>query len=312
MSGDALTQAALWVGALQLAGVASLSAAAIVDACARRRSAATRRFIWALGLTTALVLPLARLWLAAPSAAPAPTLAALALTLWAAGALALLMRLIHGATAAGRQVARATPLDAGPWAASLRALQDPRGRPRVELRVAEALASPVTVALPRPVILVPRAMLDAPPALRTATLAHETAHVARADCWLLVAGAIARALYWPNPLAWWALRRLREQAEGAADDAVLRAGVRSSTYAAELVALARRQLAARAATRGLRARVIAILDRTRPRSLLDTRSAPRWSAPRLIAVAVLLATAVTACEARHAPTTADARLQRAP
>jgi hypothetical protein len=46
------------------------------------------------------------------------------------------------------------------------------------------------------------------------------------------------ALYWPNPLVWLGARALRRDAEMAADDAALLAGVKPSTYADELLALA--------------------------------------------------------------------------
>src|SRR5690606_3376419 len=130
-------------------------------------------------------------------------------------------------------------------------------------------------------------------------LAHELAHVARRDCALLAAGAWVRAIGWFDPLAWIAVRRLRAHAEHAADDAVLAAGVRSSTYAAQLVGLARAgDGAGEGVTVGLRDRVLAILDVERPRSaaLSDVARGGRW-----VAAALGLATMVTACEARSEP-----------
>ena len=160
----------------------------------------------------------------------------------------------------------------------------------------------------RPVILVPRRILAAPASERGAVLAHELAHVARADCLLLLAGALARAIYWISPLSWWALRRLRVHAEDAADDAVLGTGVPSSSYAALLVAVARDQLdrAGRVAADGLRERVRGVLDARRIRS-----RAPRWSVQGLIGVAVVLAVVATACEARSDDAGAGGPVERA-
>ena len=42
---------------------------------------------------------------------------------------------------------------------------------------------------------------------------------------------MAVALHWPNPLVWWAERRLRAEREMAADDAALASGSRASDYA---------------------------------------------------------------------------------
>jgi hypothetical protein len=46
------------------------------------------------------------------------------------------------------------------------------------------------------------------------------------------------AFYWPNPLVWMGARALRREAEIAADDSVLVAGVKPSAYAGELLRLA--------------------------------------------------------------------------
>jgi hypothetical protein len=218
------------------------------------------------------------------------------LALWATGALLLLVRLLRGHLLARQRLARSVPVAAALW------LEDLAGRPGVELRLSDETDTPLTVGVLRPVILVPRRMLDVPASERRALLAHELAHVARADCLLLLAGAVVRALYWISPLPWWALRSLRARAEDAADDAALRTGIRSSSYAAQLVALARKRLgrACPAPAAGLRDRVGAILDVHRVRS-----REPRWSVTVLVGAAALIATTVTACEARSAPEPAD-------
>ena len=61
-----------------------------------------------------------------------------------------------------------------------------------------------------------------------AVLLHELAHLRRRDpLWQLVAHC-GLALHWFNPLAWFAVRRLRIEQERACDDFVLRAGIRAS------------------------------------------------------------------------------------
>jgi hypothetical protein len=70
-------------------------------------------------------------------------------------------------------------------------------------------------------------------------LRHEIAHIRRGDWLFQMAGELVRAVYWFNPLAWIACRRLRAESEQACDDEVLAAGTEPSDYAAHLVALAR-------------------------------------------------------------------------
>ncbi len=283
---------ALWLGSLELVGAQVFLAAIALDVCLRRRSAAVRRGIWALAFAVALVLPLTRLALPVPELRLPPALTGSLLALWASGAALLLVRLVRGHLLARRRLARSIPIAATSW------LQDLAGREGVALRLSDETDSPQTVGVLRPVILVPRRMLGVPESERRALLAHELAHVARADCLLLLAGAVVRALYWISPLPWWALRSLRARAEDAADDAALGTGIRSSSYAAQLVAIARKRQESAGPTpvAGLRARVRAILDARRVRS-----SEPRWSVAVLIGAAAMVATTVTACEARSAP-----------
>jgi hypothetical protein len=74
---------------------------------------------------------------------------------------------------------------------------------------------------------------------------------------------IVCAFYWPNLLLWLASRSMRREAEIAADNAVLAAGMRASDYAAELLQLASQTLrlpAAAMAAPSLEARVKSVLS----------------------------------------------------
>lgn len=284
-----------WLVALELAGAAVFGLALVLEGMLRRRSAATRRGVWALALVVGLALPLTRLVLAGPEIAVGRGVAAGLLAVWAVGAVVLLVRLGVGARwMAGVRGRSEVLVDVG-WVASLRGLGS-----AIELRVSDEVPAPIVVGWWRPVVIVPRALKDLEATGRRSLLAHELAHVARGDVLLLTAGAVVRAIYWVCPLAWVALRRLRARAEDAADDAVLQAGVPSSSYAAQLVSVARAQLrqvgrVGRVAAGGLRARVGAVLDVRRVR---EPARAQRWGLPRLVGAAVMLATLVTACEAR--------------
>jgi beta-lactamase regulating signal transducer with metallopeptidase domain len=132
-----------------------------------------------------------------------------------------------------------------------RALQSPEWRTLAdELQRTLRLASPVTLlqsdaplmpmtwALPRPMVLLPADAASWTADRRRCVLLHELAHAKRRDCIALLLARVVCAMYWFHPLVWLAAARLRTLAEFAADDLVLRAGTRGSTYAEELVAVA--------------------------------------------------------------------------
>jgi hypothetical protein len=105
--------------------------------------------------------------------------------------------------------------------------------------------------------------------------------VRRRDCQIQLLAHLALAVHWFNPLAWWAVRRLRIEREHACDDHVLRLGTRASDYADHLLQIARGLLpaaepgwaaVAMARSSRLEARVAAILDPENPRRLPDRRA----------------------------------------
>lgn len=109
-----------------------------------------------------------------------------------------------------------------------------------EIRVATKPngCGPVTWGIVRPVVLLPFAAKFWPRERMQAVLLHELAHIRRRDSLTQFISSIACALYWPNPLVWIGAHTMRSNAEMAADDAVIIAGVRPSSYAGELLQLA--------------------------------------------------------------------------
>ncbi len=96
---------------------------------------------------------------------------------------------------------------------------------------------PMTWGFARSIVLLPATSADWSTRRKRIVLAHELAHVARRDLRWQVLARIACAVHWFNPLAWYALRRLRTEQEFACDDCVVHVGTRASDYATELVGI---------------------------------------------------------------------------
>lgn len=168
------------------------------------------------------------------------------------------------------------------------------GRP-VRLLQGDEGQMPMSWGILRPVILLPRGAERWPAPRLRAVLLHELAHVRRRDCLTQLVAELARALHWPNPLAWIGAWRLRVDREHACDDRVLLAGARASAYADELLSLARGFRADRRATRAavamarpsnLESRLTAVLAEGRRRTLSGRGAAVTAGAALLLTTAV--------------------------
>ena len=101
-----------------------------------------------------------------------------------------------------------------------------------------ALATPVTVGLIRPRIIVPPAWHVWPSTTREAVLTHERAHASRRDPLVALIAAVNRCVFWLHPLAWWLERTLADAAEDACDAAVLHTVDQPRQYAEVLISMA--------------------------------------------------------------------------
>jgi len=241
--------------------------------------------------SAALEAPAAAPTTAAAPAAPTPTPGMLArgwtavqaswplalAGLWALGTLILLGRLALANLATARAI-RARASEPAPWLATARELACATGVPDTHFIRSETIAMPMAAGYLRPTVVLP-AEADAWPDERiTSVLLHELAHVRRRDCLTQLAASAACALYWMNPLAWYAAKALRQERERACDDAVLEAGTAGPDYAEHLLDVAR---AARHATptfsggvamahrSELEGRLMAILDDARNRQSIS-------------------------------------------
>jgi beta-lactamase regulating signal transducer with metallopeptidase domain len=143
---------------------------------------------------------------------------------------------------------------------------------QVSLRIAEHIQGPLAIGIARSLIILPAAALMAlSPEQLESVLAHELAHVRRADyLWNLVQTMVETLLFF-HPAIWWLGRRLREQRELCCDDVAVESCADPLVYATALLRLEERrsqQLSLAMALdghrrwSGLRARIARILGET--------------------------------------------------
>jgi beta-lactamase regulating signal transducer with metallopeptidase domain len=298
--------------------LAGLAAAA----CLRTRSAAVRHWILATAIVCAGATPLLQRAMpewpvnlagAATAISPSPVTVEVSvaetsrsvpesqprasagatdwlLALWMIGAAISLSALAAGIGRLAWLTARASRAS-GRWAAYAAQICAQHGlRRKVDLLQSGHPSLLATWGVLRPRIIFPAAASDWPDDLVRVILHHEIAHIRRCDWLTQIAGELLRAVYWFNPLAWLACRRLRVESEQACDDEVLRAGTEGAAYAEHLLMLARHfserrtwfPAPAMARRSTLHRRITAMLN---PK--IDRR--PLASAGRLGTVALLLA-----------------------
>ncbi len=156
-----------------------------------------------------------------------------------------------------------------------------------------SLATPVTIGLIRPRVVLPAGWREWPADMLSAVVAHERAHVARRDPLIATLARVNCALSWFHPLAWWLERELALTAEHACDDAAVQAVTRRQ-YAEALLDIA-------ATVRRHRGRLVAPavgvsggqLDRRIDR-VLSAASAPALSRPRAALVSMSCAVMIAA------------------
>ena len=312
-----------------------LGAALLVMPLLRRQSAALRHWVLASAIASAALAPFAQYVLPSwrvPAVAPiivpteftrtiaadvaldrtrAETAAlpvertapwALVTPVWIGGALVSLLVLAFGTARLAGFALKAELIRDGVWA-----------RLAERLRVDIGLARPVTLLLTthpsllvtwgfrRPRLIIPAGALTWREDRIRLVLGHELAHIRRGDWVAQCLGEVLRAVFWFNPLIWIVCRRLRQESECAADDAVLARGVEGRDYAAELVDIARdlRQrrvwvpAPAIAHTSGFERRIKAMLD-TRLNRRPVKRSTALWAALSCLVVAIPIAAAQAA------------------
>ena len=203
----------------------------------------------------------------------------LLLLIWATGVALIVGRVLAGLVAVQWLSRRTERVVDAPWLSMARRLAADMGiSPRIMFLRSRRAAMPMAWGVVLPSVMMP-ADVDTWPAERLRiVLLHELAHVKRRDCLTHLVAQLACALYWFNPLAWMAARRVRMERERACDDLVIAAGTRGPDYADQLLEIARVMREGRfpavfagaslamAHRTQLEGRLIAILDPRVPRS----------------------------------------------
>jgi hypothetical protein len=178
----------------------------------------------------------------------------LATAIYAVIAGVLLLRLAIGLCLTWRLVRVAGRVNA-PWAAG------------ADIRVSALVGGPVTFGS---TIVLPPNYGDWDAAKRQAVLAHEGAHIANRDFYLLLLAALNRAVFWFSPFAWWQSVRLAELAEMISDAEALEVVDDRLSYAQLLLDLMQHVRQAPAGLHMARACTV----RTRVEHILDGSAAP--------------------------------------
>jgi len=160
-------------------------------------------------------------------------------TFWILGVLVLSMRSMGGWWMIHR-LRRAAEIEApGAVQASFERMAKALGLARpVLLRVTSAIAGPVTIGAVRSMVLLPLSALTAlgPDELEV-VLAHELAHVRRADFFWNLVQTLAETLFFFHPAVWWIGSRIRHERELCCDDLALKICPDAVVYANALFRL---------------------------------------------------------------------------
>jgi beta-lactamase regulating signal transducer with metallopeptidase domain len=189
--------------------------------------------------------------------------------IWLGGTGTGLLLLVTGLARVRWLVRQAEAVETGPLHEQLTTLALQLGVRRIpRLYLASEPPLLITYGVLQPRIILPAQARAWSRERLSVVLLHELSHVARADWLGQLLGQAFRAVWWFNPFAWMAVRRLREESERACDEEVLRRGTPAADYATHLLDIARTTAASRLTitpapamvrTSGLEKRVVALL-----------------------------------------------------
>jgi TonB family protein len=224
------------------AQIAALVAVGAITLFALRlRAPGARLFYWQMVLVAALALPLVRPWKQEPAAADVSVSTVLIAEHAGTAAHHLpALREVALWTLAAGIVMRGLWLLAGLWRLNrYRRRSHPFGsRHGAALLVSDAIASPVTFGVLRPVVLLPAGFPELEPKVQQAILCHELLHVRRRDWLFLMAEELVRVAFWFHPAIWWLLSEIGLAREQEVDRRVVAETRLRDEYVDALLAIA--------------------------------------------------------------------------
>src|SRR5262249_6597832 len=143
--------------------------------------------------------------------------AGLLTALWMLGAAICLTRALVRLALLYRCSGQAHPVRNNVWIDCAASLAKRHNLPAVALRESRRIASPLTLGLRWPAVLLPRGRGRWSAEQRVLILEHELAHIRRRDFLTGLLAELAMCLCWFHPLVRWLAGRLRLEQEYAAD-----------------------------------------------------------------------------------------------
>ncbi len=189
--------------------------------------------------------------------------------IWLAGVMALSVRLFGGWRAVRKlQSSTKAPAPQPIYAAFLRLSGSMGITRRVDLLICQRIAGPVAIGVLRSVIILPAAALShLSPEQLEVVIAHELAHIRRADYLWNMLQTMVETLFFFHPAVWWLGNRTRQLRELCCDDEAVAACGDPMVYATALLQLEeQRALRIRLAmafhgnTGSLKSRILHILE----------------------------------------------------
>lgn len=160
--------------------------------------------------------------------------------IWTAGLIFLLFRIFLGLYGAHKLTRQGRRISGSFWKLLLKRFLDAVSISRkISLLSHDTVKVPLTWGVIKPVVIMPAEASNWSRDQCSSALFHELSHVKRSDFLVKILARLSCALYWFNPLSWFVFRLMRREQEKACDELVLKAGVKPSTYAANLLSIQR-------------------------------------------------------------------------
>jgi len=158
--------------------------------------------------------------------------------IWSAGLILLLSRICIGLFGAYKLTRQGKEISDSPWRQLLNHfLESISIKRRISLLSHKNVNIPLTLGVIKPVVILPTESKNWTQDQRSSALFHELSHIKRCDFLVKILARCSVALYWFNPLSWFAFKMMKKEQEKACDELVLKAGVKPSTYAVNLLSI---------------------------------------------------------------------------